>query len=61
VLNRPVNGVIRSPTAAVIAGTRPLFAQPLKKSFFQGFAVVHVFAALGSHNDGIVDAENEGS
>jgi len=35
--------------------------QTLKKSFFPGFAVVHVFAALGSHNDGIINAENEGS
>jgi hypothetical protein len=35
--------------------------QTLKKSFFPDFAVVHVFAALGSHNDGIINAENEGS
>jgi hypothetical protein len=32
-----------------------------KKSFFQGFAVVHVCAALSSHNYGIINAENEGS
>jgi hypothetical protein len=35
--------------------------QTLKQSFVPDFAVVHVFAALGSHNDGIITAENEGS
>jgi hypothetical protein len=29
----------------------------LKQSFFPGFAVVHVFAVLGPHNYGIVNAE----